>query len=126
MSRRKGDCVVCYLGLDKDGYSRIQFGDRTIRTSRVIMHLVKDFDINSPLLILHDDSFCKSRACIEINHLRPGTSQENQGDRITKHGNSRKDYFKQICIRGHKRKRKGIRCSECAREDYIKKREQNV
>lgn len=78
-SKRKGDCLVCYFGLDKNGYSQTSFDGKQHRTTRIVMHLVKDFDLDSPLFILHDENLCKSKACIEVNHLRAGTASENAG-----------------------------------------------
>lgn len=93
-SRRKSSgCLSCYIGLDKDGYSTIRIGGKypkNYRTHRVIMYLLIDFDLNSSLQILHNDSICLSKACIEFNHLRIGTHKENMYDSYKKHGPMRK------------------------------------
>lgn len=139
MSRRKGECVVCYLGLDKDGYSGIWLGPkqggRNHRTHRVIMHLLAEFDLDSKEIILHDDSKCKSKACIEFNHLRVGTVSENAVDREIKQGyGNKKGHVKTTCERhpnaerGHNNAGKSY-CKEChkeAQQKYLKNKTQSL
>lgn len=93
-SRRKSNgCLVCYLGLKNNGYSQISIGPasnaKKYRTHRFIMHLMLDFDLDSPLIILHNDDICNSKACIEFSHLRIGTYSENAQDKIKKYNTSR-------------------------------------
>lgn len=101
-SRRKGTCVVCYLSLDKNGYSEIWINGKNYRTHRVIMHLLAEFDLDSKKLILHDN-ICISKACIEFTHLRIGTVVDNNRDTIVKqgHNNSPKGPRKTHCPAGH-------------------------
>lgn len=95
-SRRKNDCLICYLGLDGEGRPRIDINGKSYRVSRVMMFLLKDFDLDSSSHILHDKE-CSSRACIEINHLKIGDNSENQHDWREKEGR------KKFCVRGHPR-----------------------
>ena len=100
-SRRKpSGCLVCYLGLDKNGYSEVWYKDTNYRTHRMIMHLLADFDLDSELRVLHSNS-CSSKACIEFNHLRIGTSLDNHLDSLAKHGSNTTGRRKIFCPKGH-------------------------
>ena len=77
--RKPTGCLVCYQGLDRNGYSNIRFktGGRKYRTARLMMHLVKGFDLSSPLEVCHNEKVCKSKACVEVDHLRVDTHRSN-------------------------------------------------
>jgi hypothetical protein len=97
-SKRQGDCLICYKCLDSAGRPRISVNGASYRISRMMLYLIKDFDLNSKSLVLHDDSVCIDKACIEIEHLKIGTDWDNQLD-WRKHRPI--DYT--YCKRGHLR-----------------------
>lgn len=83
-SKRKGDCVVCYTNLSEHGVPRTRYLGKKYKTHRLIMFLMGQLDLNdSKSLVLHAIE-CKSRACIEFNHLRIGTQSDNVYDSIKK------------------------------------------
>jgi hypothetical protein len=130
--RKSNGCLVCYLDLDKNGYSnfRIERRGKKYRVHRLMMHLVKDFDILSSDIILHNDAICSSKACIEIDHLRIGTISENSVDAHRKYGNNRKGKFLKFCRRGHEFTTENIytyegerQCVTCRKLNYLRRQE---
>ena len=75
-TRRKGNCLIYYGTKDK-GYPTIKIQGKTYNVTRIIMHLIADFPLDSELYVLHDDINCSSKACIEFDHLRTGTQTDN-------------------------------------------------
>lgn len=80
--RNENGCLIFTGSLDNNGYGKIKYKNKDIRCHRLIMHLKQDFDLSSGLLILHKNFICKSKACIEEEHLYVGTDKENHSDAI--------------------------------------------
>lgn len=64
--------------------------------------MLTGFDIDDlNILVLHNDELCKSKACIEFDHLRLGTHEENMADAQIKYGPIRSRNSTGYCLRGH-------------------------
>lgn len=63
---------------DRCGYGRITVAHRRYSVHRLAAALFLDFDLTSPLQILHH---CHNPACFCPEHLRPGTREQNLHDR---------------------------------------------
>lgn len=75
-------CWICTShGKDNSGYPVIVQGEKTIKVSRYMYERFVD-QIPKGLHMLHS---CDDPSCININHLRPGTSQDNVNDRQLRH-----------------------------------------
>lgn len=84
-------CHICIShAFDKDGYVRVHRHGKDLRGSRYIWSEVNDAQIPEGMVIMHS---CDNPRCINPDHLRPGTIQENIADKIAK-GRSK------IAIRG--------------------------
>lgn len=115
MSRRRGDCLVCYMGLGcRSQASTIRIKGKTYRTTRIMMHLLTDFPLDSELQVLHNDEICKSKVCIEFSHMRIGKHHENMRDARIKHGHNRLGSRKLHYKRGHLKV--NGRCKVCREE----------
>ena len=133
--RMKNGCLICFLDLDKDDYSHFKITRRgkRYRVHRLMMHLVKDFDLDSEELILHNDDICEYKSCIEVDHLRSGTISENAHDSIKKWGNNRTGKFPLECKRGHKLTGDNVYpyeghhyCKKCRHLSYLERNNKNV
>ena len=90
------------MNLNRKGYSVIKIDSKNYYTHRVIVHLLSKFKLDSKKPILHNDSICSDRACIEFDHLRVGTYTENSIDTINKLGhNNAFGRRRMYCPQGH-------------------------
>jgi HNH endonuclease len=66
---------------DRWGYGRITIAHRRRSVHRVAASLFLDFDLESPLHILHR---CDNPPCFNPDHLYAGTNVDNVRDRMTR------------------------------------------
>ena len=107
--KRLIDSNNCWVwkGAVRNEYGSIRIGPSMQPTHRVSMMLHKDFDLQSPLLILHKDAVCRNRLCFNPEHLYIGTQKDNIRDAISlgtfrfnkslSNGNTKKTH----CPQGH-------------------------
>ena len=115
--RNENGCLICFLNHNHNGYSRINVkNNKKLFVHRLIMHLVKDFNLDSPYRILHNDDVCSDKACIEVDHLRVGTMAENNQDILKKQCKGQ-DSDSVYCRNGHELTEFSItstgRCKTC-------------
>jgi hypothetical protein len=87
LNRREITSNGCWIftgTLDSHGYGRVMIHGIIHSAARVSLHIFKDFDLKSPLDACHNDELCNSRACINPDHLYPGTRANNIQDSVIK------------------------------------------
>lgn len=119
-SERVGECLRCFHPLSS-GYSYLEIDGKSHGVHRLIMHLMLDFDLESELLILHNDKICKYKNCIEFNHLKIGTHTENRIDTIEKYKQTTRNREQnEYCFKGHRKVyskiQKKLYCIICMKE----------
>lgn len=75
------DCWEWTGAKQKGGYGIISFNGKSTTVIRVIMNILKDFDLDSPLDICHT---CDNPRCFNPEHLFPETRQYNITDSVVK------------------------------------------
>ena len=75
----KENCVEWPRGLDPDGYPDIRSNGKNIRGHRLAIQLYLGRYLIDEEQVLHS---CDNPKCINIHHLRVGTTQENSQDRV--------------------------------------------
>lgn len=88
----------CWLwtgGLDQDGYGKFWLDGKTLRAHRAVYQLIYGIELDSETL--HHK--CRTRRCVNPDHLKPATQAENQAERRT-------------CECG--------RCKKCRRREYMR------
>lgn len=78
--RDENGCLIYTGALAGTGYPYIWHEGKSYKVARLIKYLLHDFDLNSPLHILHKNHICKSKACIEDDHLYIGDRFDNMQD----------------------------------------------
>jgi hypothetical protein len=73
-------CKLWLGGQSGNGHGQISFNNKTTLIHRLIMHIMKDFDLNSKNNINHIRE-CKNKNCWNIDHLYEGNQQDNMNDR---------------------------------------------
>lgn len=63
--------------LDVCGYGKITYHYETLRVPRLSMHVFRNFDLHSHMLVLHK---CDNRKCFNPEHLYIGTPKDNTRD----------------------------------------------
>jgi len=111
-------CAVFSLGCNPDGYGQKRVGDKVYPAHRLSFAYANNLSIADikGQLVLHS---CDNPPCINPEHLRLGTQQDNMDDMYAR-GRGHK-FSKEFCIRGHRiadnpyiRKDTGVRlCSKC-------------
>lgn len=83
LKRVKFSSFGCWLwqGTKTKGYGQYVVGGKKYRAHRITMHLWKNFDLNSPLLICHH---CDNPSCVNPKHLFVGTVTDNILDSVSK------------------------------------------
>lgn len=87
----KTNCFLWQGALGSNGHGRISFYNKLVSIHRLIMFILKDFNLNSELQINHKRE-CPNANCWNVEHLYVGDQKDNMQDRratITH------------CIRGH-------------------------
>jgi hypothetical protein len=77
---RDGDCIIFTGYLSKKGYGQVREGGpgggRMMWVHRLVYELVVG-PIPDGLTLDHIQPLCKSKACVNVDHLEPVTNQEN-------------------------------------------------
>ena len=87
------DCDIWTGGKDGKGYGAIYVGGKTMLAHRIVWIQENG---HTDQIILHS---CDTPACVNIEHLRPGTHLENARDRDGRSRNGNKN--KTHCKQGH-------------------------
>lgn len=75
-------CRVWTKGVDKDGYGRVKYKDKTMRAHRLAWRLKHGWrSLSDNELLLHR---CDNPPCFEIDHLFKGDTQNNIDDKVAK------------------------------------------
>ena len=80
---------------DKDGYGRLKSGDKVFQAHRLIYMQNHG---HTDLLILHD---CDNPSCINMDHLRAGTYQDNVNDKMQRGRHNNGQAARTHCKHGH-------------------------
>ena len=73
-------CHIWLGGLDKDGYGQAHMNNRNIRAHR-LSFLLANGSIPNGAVIMHT---CDTPSCVNPDHLRAGSNQDNFADMIQK------------------------------------------
>ncbi|MZE53776.1 HNH endonuclease [Streptomyces sp. SID5770] len=114
---RTGKCWLWTRGRTASGYGKFNLNGQTVYAHRASYEAYVG-PIPAGLFILHS---CDTPACVNPDHLRPGTHQENMRDRDTR---GRGPGSKTSCPQGHaydeantyRTRRGGRACRACHRE----------
>lgn len=83
--RDENGCLIYMGALTKGGYGKFYYKELTVLAHRIHMFLIGKLNsLDNPLLVLHKNFICKSRTCIEEEHLYIGTYKENNNDTTEK------------------------------------------
>ena len=76
-------CIISPYYIDECGYARKTYKRKSYRHHRLVYAQHNNIDINSMkgLVVMH---LCDNRSCINPDHLRLGTNQDNVDDRVSK------------------------------------------
>lgn len=74
-------CWIYKGTVDPSGHCRLKFNGKTYTVSRLSAYLHWNFDLNSPMQILHS-VLCIHANCWNPAHLREGTPKDNAQDSI--------------------------------------------
>lgn len=77
------DCLEWHIGNDKNGYGRISIKKNRYKTTRVVCQLVYG-EPTPNQQALHS---CDNPPCINPDHLRWGTIQENHSEKVKRNRN---------------------------------------
>jgi len=94
------DCWIWTGYVDKDGYGRvtIDYGDyRVSRISAWAFGILDD--LGSKDFVCHKSFICKSKSCVNPEHLYVGDGSENQLDSVE--AGTHKEIRKDVCPKGH-------------------------
>lgn len=113
------------------GYGKVAFQGKRRQAHRVMAHLAGKLDIDSPLQGCHS---CDNPACINPDHIFPGTPRDNMEDAIAKKRWT--GTYKTHCYRGHEfseantyldgRRRKCRKCAVIKAMAYYKRKKGQV
>lgn len=76
----ESECWLWTGGMDKDGYGQTHYCGKNVRTHRVAW-LLRNGVIPDAMVVMHT---CDTPACINPDHLKLGTNQENTEDKMQK------------------------------------------
>lgn len=75
----KTGCLEWCGRCDRKGYGEVWHQGRPHRAHRLVWQFTKSETLEPTVLLLHS---CDNPKCCRVNHLRPGTHQENMADRL--------------------------------------------
>jgi hypothetical protein len=108
-------CWRWLASVTTQGRPQVWYEGRYVLVTRLIMHLNKGFDLDSPLLVCHNDKVCNQRECWNPDHLYVGTDKDNMRDRVAKITHCPKGHeYDEANTRIKVRYRYGRRCTERA------------
>ena len=76
---KSGECWLWTGYCNKLGYGQFKFEDKTWKAHRLSYLLANGELPPSPLVVRHK---CRSRNCVNPEHLEPGTKSENELDKV--------------------------------------------
>tara|TARA_R110002126_G_scaffold132433_1_gene276450 strand:- start:18 stop:464 length:447 start_codon:yes stop_codon:yes gene_type:complete len=76
---KSGDCWLWTGSCNKDGYGRFTYEEKKWIAHRFSYYLANGELPEPPLIIRHK---CRSRNCVNPDHLESGTSKQNQADKV--------------------------------------------
>lgn len=94
-------CWIWQLSCYDNGYPRVQIDGIVYLVTRLSLYLFRDFDLESKLDACHKDDICRSRSCINPEHLYPGTRSDNMLDYHTRWNSRQWNSEKTHCKHGH-------------------------
>lgn len=94
-------CIKWLGAKSSTGYGHARFNGKHILIHRLVLHLVKNFDLSSNFVVCHS---CDNPLCINIEHLIVGTQGYNLEDAYKKKRKrpSNKYTHATYCVNGHK------------------------
>lgn len=97
------DSNGCWIwqGNFANGYPRVQIDNVFYQVTRLSLHLFRNFDLSSELDACHKEDICKSKKCINPEHLYEGTRSVNMQDYHNSKNSRRWNEEKTHCKQGH-------------------------
>src|SRR3954467_10018710 len=72
-------CRIWLRGSSRGGYGSVSRNKRRVTVTRLVLHFVRGFDLNSKDFVLHR---CDNPKCINPKHLYVGNQKQNCADKV--------------------------------------------
>ena len=122
---REGECLLWTGAKNRKGYGRVANGQRSQAPAHRVAWEIENGPFPSGMLALHS---CDIPSCVNPQHIRPGTHQDNVRDREER-GRGHRALVGTVCPKGHPITNDNIiidgvtrRCRKC-RQEYWAERE---